>query len=141
MRILAIDYGDVRTGFAACDKSEMLASPLKVITQKNAVILIEQIAELVEEEKIEHVILGLPKNMDSSLGFRAQKSLDLAEKLRERLNIEVELWDERLTTVSAIGALNATNVRGEKRKNIVDAVAATIMLQDYLDYRKNSGIL
>ncbi|HOO25814.1 MAG TPA: Holliday junction resolvase RuvX [Clostridiales bacterium] len=140
MRILAIDYGDVRTGLAVCDKKEFLASPLKVIRQKNADILADQIAEVVKQENIDHIILGLPKNMDSSLGFRAQKSLDLAEKLREILSIEVELWDERLTTVSAIEALNATNVRGEKRKNVIDAVAATIMLQDYLDYRKNSGL-
>ncbi len=85
-------------------------------------------------------MLGYPKNMDSSIGSRAQKSEELAVSLKKATCIDVVLWDERLTTVSAHTSLNDTTVSGKKRKNIIDAVAATIILQDYLNYRKMNKV-
>lgn len=140
MRILAVDYGDARTGLSVCDKLEMLAVPLCVIHQTASRKLIQRIAEIVIEEKVELIVLGYPKNMDSSIGSRAQKSEELAISLKKATCIDVVLWDERLTTVSAHTSLNDTTVSGKKRKNIIDAVAATIILQDYLNYRKMNKV-
>ena len=139
MNILAIDFGDAMSGLDVCDELEILATPLKVIKHKNTEALVEEIKKIIDENSIQGLVLGLPKNMDSSLGFRAQKSLEFAKKLEEETGIEVALWDERLTTVAAHGFLNTTNVRGKKRKNLVDAVAATIILQDYINSRKNQN--
>lgn len=140
MRILAVDYGDARTGLSVCDKLEMLAVPLCVIHQTASRKLIQRIAEIVIEEKVELIVLGYPKNMDSSIGSRAQKSEELAVSLKKATCIDIVLWDERLTTVSAHTSLNDTTVSGKKRKNIIDAVAATIILQDYLNYRKMNKV-
>lgn len=136
MVILAVDYGDARTGLAVCDKSEMLASPLCVIAEKNAQTLAERIAAAVKETKAEAIVLGLPKNMDGSEGFRAAACRAFAETLTDATGLEVTLRDERLTTVSAHGILNATDTRGKKRKQTVDAVAAVLILEEYLRYRK-----
>ena len=140
MIIMAIDYGDVRTGIAVCDKFEMLASPVCVITQRDSDKVIEEIQKLSLEYKVERFVVGLPKNMDSSVGERALKCTDFAEKLRDRTGIEAVMRDERLSTVSAHNVLNNTNTRGKKRKNVVDQVAAVMILQDYIDFRKNSNI-
>ncbi|NLX93485.1 MAG: Holliday junction resolvase RuvX [Clostridiales bacterium] len=140
MRILAVDYGDARTGLSVCDKLEMLAVPLCVIHQTASRKLIQRIAEIVIEEKVELIVLGYPKNMDSSIGSRAQKSEELAVSLKKATCIDVVLWDESLTTVSAHTSLKDTTVSGKKRKNIIDAVAATIILQDYLNYRKMNKV-
>ncbi len=140
MVIMAIDYGDVRTGVAVCDKFEMLASPVCVITQRNAEKLIEEISELAKQYKAELLVVGLPKNMDSSIGSRAEKCSEFAAKLSQATGIEHIMRDERLSTVSAHNALNNTNTRGKKRKSVVDQVAAVVILQDYIDYRKNIGI-
>lgn len=137
MRILAIDLGLTRTGLAVCDKGELMASPLKVITQRDFALLLQEIAEIAKAENIEQIVLGHPLNMDGSAGESAQRSEQFAEKLSGLTQLPVVLRDERGTTVSAHRALNTTNVRGKKRKAVVDAVAATIILQNYLDYRKN----
>ncbi len=134
---MAIDYGDVRTGIAVCDKFEMLASPVCVIEQRNTEKLIAQIAELAVKHKIEQFVVGLPKNMDSSVGERAEKCRTFAEELAKATGIEAVMRDERLSTVSAHNVLNATNTRGKKRKAVVDQVAAVMILQDYIDFRKN----
>ncbi len=136
MIILSVDYGDVRTGIAVCDKFEMLASPVTVITQRNAEILLNEIKEIAIKQKAELIVVGLPKNMDSSLGNRAEKCTEFAKMLAVISGIETVMWDERLTTVSAHNALNNTNTRGKKRKSVVDQVAAVFILQDYLDYRR-----
>ena len=86
------------------------------------------------------IVVGLPKNMDGTEGERAQECKRIAEIIHEKSQIETNMWDERCTTVSAINALNVTNTRGAKRKAVVDAVAAVMILQSYLDYRKNQGI-
>lgn len=141
MRIMAIDYGDSRTGIAVCDKDEMLASPLTVITEYNFERCAEKVSELAKNEKAELIVVGHPKNMDGSEGERAQKCVEFAEKVRENSGIPTELWDERRTTVTAHNYLNETNVRGKKRKAVVDAVAATVILETYLAFRKNCSQL
>lgn len=133
MRILAVDLGAVRTGIAISDENQVLASPIGTITQRNKDILLEEIAALVDQYKAVQIVVGLPRNMDGSKGESAQIAERFAENLRDRTGLPVILRDERLTTTSAIGYLNETNVRGKKRKNIVDTVSATIILQEYLD--------
>ena len=135
MIILSVDYGDTRTGIAVCDKTEFLASPVTVITEKESEPLIEKITEIAKEKKAELIVVGLPVNMDGTHGERAQRCEDLAA-LTEFSGIETVMRDERLTTVSAHNALNVTNTRGKKRKAVVDAVSAVMILQDYLDYRR-----
>ena len=138
MIIVSIDYGDVRTGLAVCDKSETLASPLCTVKEYNEDKLIEFIAEKAKDLGAELLIVGLPKNMDSTLGERAQKCILFAGKLTEKSGIPHIMRDERLTTVSAHLALNQTNTRGKKRKKAIDQVSAVIILQDYLDSIKKS---
>lgn len=140
MVIMAIDYGDVRTGVAVCDKFEMLASPVCVITQRKAEILLEEIAKLAEQYKPELFVVGLPKNMDSSIGDRAVKCTEFAQHLTALTGIDHVMRDERLTTVTAHNALNVTNTRGKKRKAVVDQVAAVVILQDYLDFRRINSL-
>lgn len=139
MRIMSVDFGDSRTGIAVCDKSEMLASPLTVITEYNFQRCAERVAELAQKEKAELIVVGYPKNMNGTTGERAEKCAEFARITGELSGIPTELWDERRTTVTAHNYLNETNVRGKKRKAVVDAVAATIILETYLAYRKNSG--
>lgn len=137
MRIMSVDFGDRRTGIAVCDKSEMLASPLTVITEYNFERCAEKVAELAKKEQAELIVVGYPKNMNNTIGERAEKCQKFAELVSEQSGIPTELWDERSTTVTAHNYLNETNVRGKKRKAVVDAVAATIILETYLAYRKN----
>ncbi len=137
MIIISVDYGDKRTGIAACDKLEMLASPVCVITEWNKDSLAQKIVEVANEKKAELIVIGLPKNMDGSKGFRADACEELGEIIQSFTEIPVTFWDERLTTVSAHRILSDNNVRGKKRKNVVDAVAADIILQDFIDSRKN----
>lgn len=137
MIILSVDYGDKRTGIAVCDKLEMLASPVCVITEWNKDVLAQKIVDVANEKRAEQIVIGLPKNMDGSKGFRADTCEELGEIIKNLTSIDVTFWDERLTTVSAHKILSDNNVRGKKRKNVVDAVAADIILQDYIDSRKN----
>ena len=137
MIILSVDYGDKRTGIAVCDKLEMLASPVCVITEWNKDVLAQKIVDVANEKRAEQIVIGLPKNMDGSKGFRADACEELGEIIKNLTSIGVTFWDERLTTVSAHKILSDNNVRGKKRKNVVDAVAADIILQDYIDSRKN----
>ena len=137
MIILSVDYGDKRTGIAVCDKLEMLASPVCVITEWNKDVLAQKIVDVANVKRAEQIVIGLPKNMDGSKGFRADACEELGEIIKNLTSIDVTFWDERLTTVSAHKILSDNNVRGKKRKNVVDAVAADIILQDYIDSRKN----
>ncbi len=138
MRILAVDLGLARTGLAVCDKSEFLASPLTTINERNLEKLPSLIAEKVSENGVELIVVGHPKNMDGSCGESARRAEAFANSLHEITGLPVELWDERMTTVTATAFLNETNVRGKQRKAAVDAVAATVILQNYLDFRKNN---
>lgn len=137
MKIMAVDYGDTRTGLAMCDKSEFLASPLKIITMKDFDRCAEMVAEEVKLNKAEMVVVGNPINMNGTYGPRSEKCNLFAEKLRGLCDVEVRMWDERSSTVSAIGIMNENNKRGKKRKESLDAVAAAIILESYLAYRKN----
>ena len=132
MVIISVDYGDVRTGVAACDKLQLLASPVTVVKQKDPELLSEEIKKICLEKKAEKIVLGLPKNMDGSEGFRAEACKEFAKLLSEKTGLSVEFQDERLTTVSAHNILNATDTRGKKRKAVVDAVSAVLILEDYL---------
>lgn len=139
MIILSVDYGDARTGIAVCDKMELLASPVCVIREDYQPKLVKRIVETAKEKNAELIVVGRPRNMDGSDGFRSEKCTLLAEELKNNLPIPVEMWDERLTTVSAHKVLNVTNTRGKDRKNIIDAVSAVMILEDFLKFRKNSN--
>lgn len=139
MIIFGVDFGDTRTGWAVCDKSELIASPAGVLTEKSFQRCAEQTAEAAKNARAEMIVVGHPKNMDGSCGDRAQKCEAFAKLLEEKTGLPVVLWDERCTTVSAHNILNVTNTRGKKRKAVVDAVAATIILESYLAYRKNTA--
>lgn len=139
MRIMAVDLGDSRTGIAICDKMEMLASPVCVVSEKDFDECIKKTALLAMENKADIIVVGYPKNMNNTIGERAQKCALFAEKLGEISGMPIELWDERCTTVSAHNYLNVTNTRGKKRKSVVDAVAAVIILESYMGWRKNNG--
>lgn len=138
MIIMSVDLGKARTGIAISDSTENFAFPKDVITEYNTDKLIDKICNKANEYSAELIVVGLPKNMDGSIGFRAIECNEIAEKIREKSMKEVVMWDERCTTISAHTALNFTNTRGKKRKEIVDAVAAVIILEDYLNYRKNT---
>ena len=138
MIIMSVDFGKARTGVAVSDKSEGFAFPKCVITEYNRDKLIEKLVEKAKELGAELIVAGLPRNMDGSEGFKAEECRENAAILQDKSGIKVELWDERCTTVIAHQALSQNNVRGKKRKETVDAVAATVILEDYLKFRKNS---
>lgn len=140
MVIMSVDYGDVRTGLAVCDKNEILASPVAVITETDADVLIEKIISASKDRKAEAFVVGLPKNMDGSEGFRADACREFGEKLKNASGLDVTFYDERLTTVSAHLALNMTDTRGKKRKAVVDAVSAVMILEDFMAHRRNSKL-
>lgn len=132
MIIMSVDYGDVRTGLAVCDKMQILASPVCVITEKDRDVLIEKIREIALERKVEQFCVGIPQNMDGSYGFRSDSCREFGILLQEKTGIPVCFQNERLTTVSAHNILNSVNVRGKKRKAVVDAVSAVLILEDYM---------
>ena len=140
MIIMSVDLGKARTGIAVSDSSENFAFPKTVITEYNTEKLVDKIFGCAKEYGAELIVVGLPKNMDGSLGWRAEECETTAKMITEKTGIETVLWDERCTTVSAHTALNFTDTRGKKRKNVVDAVAAVIILEDYLKFRKNTKV-
>ena len=137
MIILGIDYGDVRTGIAACDKTEFLSSPVCVIKESYMPKLIDKICNVITEKNPELIVVGLPKNMDGTLGFRAQACTEFAQELEKVSGIKTQLWDERLTSVIAHRQLQMNGRREKKHKDVVDAAAAVEILQSFLDSRKN----
>ena len=139
MKIMAIDYGDARTGFAISDRSEFLASPIGTVPERNAERLADKAAQTAAEYGAGEIIVGLPINMNGTEGPRAEKCRAFAELLKERTDLPVRMWDERSTTVTAHNILNETNVRGKARKAVVDTVAATIILEGYLEYRRKKA--
>lgn len=129
---MAVDLGLVRTGLAVSDSGEAFAFPRDVITERNEEKLIEKICAAAKEYGAGRIVAGLPKNMDGSLGERALACERIAKKIEKESGIETVMFDERCTTVSAHTYLNMNDVRGKKRKETVDAVAATVILEDYL---------
>ncbi len=138
MIILSVDYGRARTGVAVSDENEIIASPVGVIKEYNMEKLAVKIAEISVQRKAKQIVLGLPRNMDGSEGESAQNVRVFAEFLKQKTGLEVVLRDERCTTVTAYGYLNMTDTRGKKRKDVVDSVAAVIILEDYLNFRRNN---
>ncbi len=136
MVIVGIDFGDARTGIAVCDKYEMMASEAGCIRADSYKKMLSAVAEKVLELHPERIVLGNPKNMDGSEGFRSDKCKAFGAELQEATGIEVVMVDERLTTVSAHKILSENNVRGKKRKDTVDALSARLILEDYLGRRK-----
>lgn len=138
-RVMGVDFGDKRTGLAVSDESRFLASGIGCISPGGLVKTAEQVAQIVKEKNIRAVVVGLPVNMDGSLGARADRCREFAETLSALLggDMPVCLFDERLTTVAATRFLNETNTRGAKRKEVVDTLSAQIILQNSLDRIKN----
>ena len=130
MKIMAVDLGQVRTGLAVSDPTEQLASPVGTITEKNTDKLLEKVAAAAREQGVQQLVVGHPRNMDGSRGESARRAETFAASLEKAAALPVVLWDERMTTVSAIGYLNQTDTRGKKRKAVVDTVAATIIKLD-----------
>lgn len=137
MRIMAIDYGDARTGIAISDPTGFLAGFTTVVTAYRPETVAEQIAALAEEHGAEELVLGYPRNMDGTAGWRAEKSEALAALLREKTGLPVVLWDERRTTIDAHRILSSTGKNNKKHKKVVDAVAASLILEGYLDFKRN----
>ena len=136
MRIMGIDYGDARTGVAISDLLCSIVGSAQVVPSRNTDKAVADIVRLAKENDVGEIAVGLPRNMDGTFGERAEKCAAFAAKLGEFTGIQTATWDERLTTVSAHRALNEVNVRGKKRKNIVDAVSAVMILEDFLKSRK-----
>ena len=135
MRIMAVDYGDARTGLAVSDATATVAGDAWVLNERNQKAVASAIADEAAKREVGTIVVGYPKNMDGSIGPRAEKSERLAALLRESCDVEVALWDERLTTASAHRILSETQVYGKKRKKTVDAVAASLILENYMQWR------
>ena len=138
MRILGLDYGSKTVGVAVSDPLGFTAQGVEIIRRKSENKMrqtLARIEELIAQYQVEEIVLGLPKNMNNTLGDRAEKSLELKETLERRTGLPVVMWDERLTTVSANRVLMETGVRRENRKEHVDEIAAVFILQGYLDYQ------
>lgn len=136
MRIMAIDYGDAHTGLAVSDATGLVAGHVEVVNSRREADVLSAAQSLAEEYGVEEIVLGYPKNMDGSLGPRAEKAERFAQALREAFTIPVALWDERRTTIAAHNILFSAGKNGRKRKKIVDGVAAALILEGYLAYKR-----
>lgn len=136
MIIMSVDAGKARTGVAVSDAAASFAFPKTVITEYNTEKLIDKLCKCAQEYNAERIVVGLPRNMDGSYGERAEECRALAESLGEKSGIETVLWDERCTTVAAYTALDMSGTYGKKRKAVIDAVAATMILESYLSFLK-----
>ena len=142
MRIIGLDYGTKTVGVAVSDSLCITAQAVETITRKEENKLRQTLARieaLIDEYNVEEIVVGLPKNMNNTIGERAEACRDFADKLERRTGLPVIMWDERLTTVSADNVLKECGVRRENRKAVVDKIAAVFILQGYLDYKSNSG--
>ena len=136
MKVMAIDYGDARTGIAISDLTGSIVGTTTVIHSRRREDVANQIGEMIREQGVQALVMGFPKNMDGSEGPRASLYKEFAQYLQEVTGMEVRLWDERRTTVEAHNILSASNYHGKKRKNTVDAVAASLILEGYLAFLK-----
>ena len=139
MRIMAIDYGDAHTGIAVSDPTGLLAGFTTVITAYRPEAVAQRVAELAREHGAEELVLGHPVNMDGSLGPRSEKARAMKTLLEETAGLPVVLWDERRTTIDAHHILYQSGKNAKQRKKVVDAVAATLILEGYLTYKKSQG--
>ncbi len=138
MKILAVDYGDSRTGLAVCDQGEVLASPITPqIEERSMGKVADRVCEAARTHGAGLIVLGLPRNMDGTEGSRAQKCRKLGALLEEKSGLRVRMWDERQTTITAAGILSANGTFGKKRKAVLDSVSASVILESYLAWRRN----
>lgn len=135
MKIMAIDYGDARTGIALSDLLCSIVGSTTVIHSRNAEKTLHEISRIAKENDVAEIAMGLPKNMDGTEGPRAQLCREFALQIEQETGLPVKLWDERRTTVEAHNILSAHNYHGKKRKDTVDAVAASLILEGYLAFR------
>lgn len=133
-KILAVDYGDARTGIAISDLLCSIVGSTTVIHSRNQEKTLDAVVKLVQENNVGQIVVGLPKNMDGSEGVRAELCREFAAKLEEATGMKVAMWDERRTTVEAHNILSQHNYHGKKRKDTVDAVAASLILEGYLGF-------
>ena len=136
MKIMGIDYGDARTGVAISDLLCSIVGTTAVVPSRNKEKDIADIVRMARENQVGEIVVGLPKNMDGTEGVRAQLCREFAQLLREATGLPVAMWDERRTTVEAHNILSTHNYHGKKRKETVDAVAASLILEGYLAFRK-----
>ena len=134
MRIMGIDYGDARTGVAISDLLCSIVGTTYVVPSRNTEKAVADIVKLAKDNDVGKIVVGLPKNMDGTEGPRAELCRGFAQTLREATGLEIDMWDERRTTVEAHNILSQHNYHGKKRKNTVDAVAASLILEGYLAY-------
>ncbi len=134
-RVMGVDYGDARTGIAVSDLLCSIVGSTAVIHSRNTEKTISQILEMVQSKDVGEIVVGLPKNMNGTEGPRAELCREFAQKLEEATGLPVHLWDERRTTVEAHNILSQHNYHGKKRKDTVDAVAASLILEGYLAFR------
>ena len=139
MRIMAIDYGDARTGVALSDPTGFLAGQTFLIKSRKEDVVLEELAALAQKQGAEELVMGYPRNMDGTEGPRAEKCAAFGETLRQATGLEVILWDERRTTIDAHNILFQNGQNAKKRKKTVDAVAAALMLEGYLTRRRLEG--
>jgi len=135
-KIMGVDYGDARTGVAISDQLCSIVGSTYVIPSRNTEKAIADLVKLTKDNQVGQIVVGLPKNMDGTEGARAQLCREFAQKLKEATGLPVTMWDERRTTVEAHNILSQHNYHGKKRKNTVDAVAASLILEGYLAFRK-----
>ena len=135
MKVMGIDYGDARTGIAISDLLCSIVGSTTVIHSRNADKTVAEIKRLIAENQVGELVMGLPRNMNGTEGPRAELCREFAKRLEEETGLPVKLWDERRTTVEAHNILSAHNYHGKKRKNTVDAVAASLILEGYLAFR------
>ena len=136
MRIMAIDYGDARTGVALSAPTGFLAGQTFLIKSRKQEVVLEELAALVQRQGAQELVMGYPRNMDGTLGPRAEKYAAFARRLEEATGLPVALWDERRTTVDAHRILGEQGVRAKNRKDKIDSVAATLILEGYLDWKR-----
>jgi putative holliday junction resolvase len=136
MRIMAIDYGDAHTGVAISDPTGLLAGTATTIHSRKAEVVLEELARLVRENQVDEVVMGFPRNMDGTEGPRAQLYREFAQRVEGATGLKPVLWDERRTTVDAHRILFEGGKNAKKRKKTVDAVAASLILEGYLDFRR-----
>lgn len=133
MKVMGLDLGDARTGVALSDELKFLAQSYGTLYNKDKEDLLSQLEPIIKDNNVETVVIGLPKNMNGSIGERGEMAKEFAALIEERFGLKTVMWDERLTTVSAHRVLSEANVRGKKRKKVVDTVSAVFILQCYLD--------
>lgn len=137
-KIMGIDYGDARTGVAISDLLCSIVGSTYVVPSRNTEKALADIVKLAKDNMVGEIVVGLPKNMNGTEGPRAELCREFAEKLKEATGLPVAMWDERRTTVEAHNILSQHNYHGQKRKNTVDAVAASLILEGYLAFKKRS---